>query len=83
SWPALVAAVTASDWAPADLLAAATEHLHDIAATTPLRPDEYARLLTYRIELLTHRAATIDPDIPHPAEDLHTPQPVEQLDLFT
>jgi conjugative relaxase-like TrwC/TraI family protein len=83
AWPALVAAVTASDWAPADLLAAATEHLHDIAATTPLRPDEYARLLTYRIELLTHRAATIDPDIPHPAEGLHTPQPGEQLDLFT
>ena len=46
AWPALVAAVAASDWPPADLLAAATEHLRDIAATEPIRPEEYARLLT-------------------------------------
>ncbi len=32
----------------------------DIAETEHLRPDEYARLLTYRVELLTHHAATID-----------------------
>ncbi|OBI94773.1 MobF family relaxase [Mycobacterium asiaticum] len=61
AWPALVAAVAASDWPPADLLAAAAEHLHDINAETPLRPDQYARLLTYRVELLTHRAATQTP----------------------
>ena len=73
AWPALVAAVAASDWPPADLLAAATEHLRDIAATEPIRPDEYARLLTLRVELLTHHAATIDPDIPHPAEYAETP----------
>ena len=73
AWPGLVAAVAASDWPPADLLAAAADHLHDIAATQTLRPDEYARLLTYRIELLTHHAATIDPDIPHPAEQAETP----------
>ena len=72
AWPALVAAVTAANWPPYDLLAAA-EHLHDIADTQPIRPDEYARLLTYRIELLTHHAATIDPDIPHPAEQAETP----------
>ncbi|WP_373878474.1 AAA family ATPase, partial [Mycobacterium kiyosense] len=54
AWPALVAAVAASDWPPADLLAAAAEHLHDINAEKPLRPDQYARLLTYRVELLTH-----------------------------
>ena len=81
AWPALVAAVAASNWPPADLLAAATEHLRDIAATQPIRPDEYARLLTYRIELLTHHAATIDPDIPHPAEQAETPTAAEQLDL--
>ena len=80
AWPGLVAAVTASDWPPADLLAAAAEHLHDIAATETLRPDEYARLLTYRIELLTHHAATIDPDIPHPAEQAETPSAATQHD---
>lgn len=83
AWPALVAAVTASGWPPADALAAAADHLRDIAATTPIRPDEYARLLTYRIELLTHHAATIDPDIPHPADTGQTPPAGEQLDLFT
>jgi hypothetical protein len=82
AWPSLVAAVTASDWPPADLLAAAAEHLRDIAATATIRPDEYARLLTYRVELLTHHAATIDPDIPHPADIAETPSPGEQLDLF-
>lgn len=73
AWPGLVAAVAAADWPPVDLLAAAAEHLRDIVDTQTLRPDEYARLLTYRIELLTHHAATIDPDIPHPAERAETP----------
>lgn len=82
AWPALVAAVAASDWTPADLLGAAAEHLHDISAEQPLRPDQYARLLTYRIELLTHHAATLDPDIPHPAEATPTPAVGDQLDLY-
>jgi hypothetical protein len=71
AWPSLVAAVAASGWPPADLLSAAAEHLLDIAATEALRPDEYARLLTYRVELLTHHAATIDPDIPTPPTPPH------------
>ncbi|MFV8268287.1 MobF family relaxase [Mycolicibacterium peregrinum] len=79
AWPGLIAAVAASDWPPADLLTAATEHLREIAQTEGLRPDEYARLLTTRIELLTH-AATIDADVPHPAETVTTPG--EQLDLL-
>jgi len=79
AWPALVAAVAASDWPPADLLAAATEHLRDIAATEPIRPDQYARLLTLRVELLTHHAATIDPDIPHPADYAETNSAGEQF----
>ncbi|MDP7739524.1 MobF family relaxase [Mycobacterium paragordonae] len=81
AWPSLVAAVAASDWPPADLLAAAAEHLHDINAEKPLRPDQYARLLTYRVELLTHHAATLDPDIPHPAEAPHNPAVGDHLDL--
>lgn len=85
AWPSLVAAVAASGWTPHDLLAAAAEHLRDIAEAEHLRPDEYARLLTYRIELLTHHAATIDTDIPHPAEATEqaaAAEPGEQLDLF-
>jgi len=81
AWPGLVAAVTAADWPPHDLLAAAAEHLHDISATQTIWPDEYARLLTYRVELLTHHAATIDPDIPHPAEQAETPSGQQQFDL--
>ena len=76
AWPGLVAAVTASGWPPADLLAAASEHLRDLAATdAPPRPDQYAQLLTYRVELLTQRAATIDQDIPHPADYSDHPAP--------
>jgi conjugative relaxase-like TrwC/TraI family protein len=85
AWPSLVAAVAASGWEARDLLAAAAEHLRDVAETQHIRPDEYARLLTYRIELLTHQAATIDPDVPHPADDAArttAPGPGEQLDLF-
>ena len=85
AWPSLVTAVAASGWEPRDLLAAAAEHLRDIAETEHLRPDEYARLLTYRVELLTHHAATIDPDIPHPAEAAERSAPAEpgeRLDLF-
>lgn len=81
AWPGLVAAVTAADWPPHDLLAAAAEHLHDISATQTIRPDEYARLLTYRVELLAHHAATIDSDVPHPAEQAETPTGQQQFDL--
>lgn len=81
AWPGLVAAVTAADWPPHDLLAAAAEHLHDIATTQTIRPDEYARLLTYRVELLTHHAATIDPDIPHPAEQAEPSTGQQRFDL--
>ena len=65
-WPALVAAVAAADWPPRDLLCAATEHLREIAETQPLRLDEYAQLLVYRVELLAHHAAIVDADVPPP-----------------
>ncbi|OYN74723.1 MobF family relaxase [Mycolicibacterium sphagni] len=70
AWPALVNAVNASDWPPADLLAAAAEYLLDALDDDAIRPDEYARVLTYRVELLTHYAADIDTDIPHPADSV-------------
>jgi conjugative relaxase-like TrwC/TraI family protein len=77
-WPALVAAVAAADWAPRDLLSAATEHLRDIAELEPLRPDEYSQLLVYRVELLAHHGATVDADIPHPARDAAEPPAYEE-----
>ena len=69
AWPALVAAVNASDWPPGQLLSAAAEYLLDALDHHDIRSDEYARLLTYRTELLTHHSAHIDYDIPHPADD--------------
>jgi conjugative relaxase-like TrwC/TraI family protein len=77
-WPSLVAAVAAADWPPTQLLSAATEHLRDIAETEPLRPHEYAKLLVYRVELLTHRAATVDADVPHTAQAETEPETVDE-----
>lgn len=67
AWPTLVAAVAASDWPPPDLLSTAAEYLHDAADVMELHPDEYARILTYRIELLAH-GATRHTEAPHPAD---------------
>jgi conjugative relaxase-like TrwC/TraI family protein len=56
AWPGLVAAVNAADldrWSPAILLAVAAEQLRDTDAEHPLRPDQYALLLTYAVDLLT------------------------------
>ncbi len=56
AWPGLVAAVGAADphrWTPLDLLRVAAEHLRDADPEHRLRPDEYARLLTYSIDLFT------------------------------
>jgi hypothetical protein len=70
-WPSLVAAVAACDWEPAQLLDTAAEHLLDLLADgSDIRPDEYTRLLTYRIELFTHHASRLDRDVPHAADDL-------------
>jgi conjugative relaxase-like TrwC/TraI family protein len=77
-WPALVAAVAAADWPPGDLLSTATEHLRDIAEAESLRPDEYARPLVYRVELLAHHAATVDADVPHTAHAAAEPETVDE-----
>ena len=67
-------------WTPRDLLHVAAEHLYDADAhlTHHLRPDEYARLLTYSIEVFT----TDDPydhDIPLPEQPPLTPEEHEEL----
>jgi conjugative relaxase-like TrwC/TraI family protein len=84
-WPALVAAVSAADWPPHDLVSAAIEHVRDIAEAEPLRPDEYAKLLVYRVELLAHHAATVDADVPHPMQepdDVSVDEPPPDLEHY-
>lgn len=81
--PALVSAISNADpdqWTPLDLLHVAAEHLYDADAhlTHHLRADEYARLLTYSIEVFT----TDDPydhDIPLPEHAPLTPEEHEEL----
>lgn len=68
AWPSLVAAVAASDWQPADLLEAAAEHMHDLAAVGDVRPDQICRMLAYRVELLTQGASSAFRDVPRPAQ---------------
>ena len=58
AFPALASAVAAVDprrWTPLDLLGVAAEHLADAGRrmANPIRPDEYARLITYSIDLFT------------------------------
>ncbi len=81
SFPGLVAAIAAADphrWAPLDLLHVAHEHLLDTNHQPPLRPDEYARLLTYSIDLFT-TTHPFDHDIPTPSEPPLTPYELEEL----
>ncbi len=86
TWPTLVAAVDniepSSTWTPAELLSTAyellTAHLDD---GPPLRPDQLATALAWRVEML--RSTTIDADLPEPhlrdadahAEPDHEPDP--------
>lgn len=65
AWPGLVAAVTAADpdrWTPRDLLHLAAEHLADLHAD--IAAYDYARLITYTIELFTA----------HPHHHIPTPE---------
>ncbi|MBI3692367.1 MAG: hypothetical protein HY239_17355, partial [Mycolicibacterium aromaticivorans] len=80
----LVAAVDNADplrWNPIDLLHVAHDHLRDVDSehTTPIRPDEYALLLTYSIDLF----ATANPydhiDIPVPHEEPISVEEHEEL----
>ncbi len=78
--PRLVAAIDNADptrWTPLDLLHVAAEHLRDIDEyhDFPLRPDEYAQLLTYSIDLFAsdnpydHHDIPVPTDIPLTAEE--------------
>ncbi|WP_078358667.1 MobF family relaxase [Mycobacteroides chelonae] len=87
AWPGLVAAINAADprWNPQELLSVAYEHLldldHELADTggQRLRTDEYARLLTYRIDLFTTAAQMLDPDVPDHEHPPLTEEEAEEL----
>ncbi|MGV7918617.1 MobF family relaxase [Mycobacterium kansasii] len=84
AFPRLVAAVDAADparWTPLDLLHVAAEHLHDVNEDHdyPLRPDEYAQLLTYSIDLFASANPYDHYDIPVPTDIPLTPDEAEAL----
>ncbi len=58
-WPGLIAAISAADphtWTPRDLLHLADEHLSDTRDSVPA--GDYARLITYTVDTLTHQPRT-------------------------
>lgn len=86
AWPALVGAVaTASHhWSARDLLHLAAEHLADADAHAESQGSprigihEYARLITYSIEFITHATKAHDTTIPTPE---HPPLSPEEEEL--
>ncbi len=83
AWPGLVAAVSAADparWIPRDLLHLAAEQLTDADPENPIAPYEYARLITYTVDLFAgaHTEHT-HPDIPTPEHPPLSPEDEEQL----
>lgn len=84
AWPSLVAAVNAagtSGWTPLQLLHVSYEHLRDLDLDHNLhiRPDEYARLLSYRVDTIVYAATITDLDIPHPEHEPLTEEEAEEL----
>jgi conjugative relaxase-like TrwC/TraI family protein len=84
AFPRLVAAIDNADpdrWTSLDLLHVAHEHLRDIDEhhDLPLRPDEYARLLTYSIDLFASDNPYDHHDIPVPNDAPLTPEEDEAL----
>ncbi len=80
----LVAAIDAADparWTPLDLLHVAAEHLRDVDDDHdhPLRPDEYAQLLTYSIDLFASQSPYDHFDIPVPTDIPLSPDEDEAL----
>jgi conjugative relaxase-like TrwC/TraI family protein len=83
----LVAAIDNANptrWQPRELLQVAFEHLRDADSAeehrSPIRADEYARLLTYSVDLFTGEYP-YDHDIPIPDEAPLTDEEHEQLQL--
>ncbi|WP_225331228.1 MobF family relaxase [Mycobacterium intracellulare] len=82
AWPGLVSAVNAADptrWSPADLLHVAAEHLADVDPDRTIPAYQYARAITYTVDLIGGHHDHTD----HPLPDqppLH-PEEEEQLPL--
>jgi hypothetical protein len=83
AWPALVAAITAADpagWTPRDLLHLAAEHLADTDPEQSIAPYEYARLITYTVDLFAGaHPGHSHGDIPTPDDPPLSPEDEEQL----
>ncbi len=80
AWPGLVSAVNAADstrWTPADLLNVAAEHLADIDPDHAIPTYQYARAITYTVDLFAGHHDHLDHDIPDRAP-LH-PEDEEQF----
>lgn len=78
AWPGLVAAITVADpdrWTPCDLLHLAAEHLAD--TDEDIVAYDYARLITYSIELITSHPHSHH--IPTPEDPPLSPEDEEQL----
>lgn len=76
AWPGLVSAVNAADptrWTPADLLNVAAEHLADIDPDHTIPTYQYARTITYTVDLFAghhdHPDHHIPDQAPLPPED--------------
>ncbi|MGH3970175.1 MAG: MobF family relaxase, partial [Mycobacterium sp.] len=70
AWPGLVSAVSAADpnrWTPADLLHVAAEHLSDIDPDHTIPTYQYARAITYTVELLAGHHDHPDHPVPDQA----------------
>lgn len=88
AWPGLVSAVNATDptrWTPADLLHVAAEHLADLDPDHTIPAYQYARAITYTVDLIGGHHDHADHPLPeqpplHPEEeeqlppDPHTPR---------
>lgn len=82
AWPALVAEIAVIDpkqWTPTDLLHVAAEHIADADPDHQIGVHEYARLITYTIELFTTAAARHNESIPHPEHPPLTDEEHEAL----
>ena len=81
AWPGLVSAINAADptrWTPADLLNVAAEHLADIDPDRTIPTYQYARTITYTVDLFAghhdHPGRTIPDQAPlHPEDEEQFP----------
>ncbi|ETA92175.1 exonuclease V subunit alpha [Mycobacterium avium 10-5581] len=81
AWPGLVSAVNAADptrWTPADLLHVAAEHLADVDPDHTIPAYQYARAITYTVDLIGGHHDHTDHPIPeqpplHPEEEEQLP----------